>query len=124
MNALDSAVPLKEHILALMAERDKQVAIALAAADRAVVKAEAAAEKRFEGVNEFRATLSDQAARLMPREEAVTRMDSLRERLDALTLRITTTEGRSSGLAAGWGWIVGVVGLIGGILGIVLALKR
>ena len=32
---------------------------ALAAADRAVNKAEQSTEKRFEGVNEFRATLAD-----------------------------------------------------------------
>src|SRR5579864_936921 len=34
--------------------------MAQAAADRAVTKSELAADKRFESVNEFRATLSDQ----------------------------------------------------------------
>ncbi len=40
-----------------------------ASVERAVSKAEAATEKRFEGVNEFRAQLSDQAARFITRDE-------------------------------------------------------
>jgi hypothetical protein len=39
---------------------DKAVASALTAADLATSKAETAAEKRFDSVNEFRQTLSDQ----------------------------------------------------------------
>jgi hypothetical protein len=38
-------------------------------AAKAIEKAEAATDKRFEGVNEFRAQLSDQAARFVTREE-------------------------------------------------------
>lgn len=42
---------------------------ALAAADKAVLKSEAATELRFQSVNEFRAQLSDQAATFMTRNE-------------------------------------------------------
>jgi hypothetical protein len=58
------------------------------AADRAVAKAEAASERRFESVNEFRATLADQATQLMPRAEAEARILALADKLSELT---TTT---------------------------------
>jgi len=45
------------------------VAAALVAAERAAIKAESAAEKRFDSVNEFRATLKDQQALFVTRTE-------------------------------------------------------
>jgi hypothetical protein len=73
-------VSLKEYFEALLADRDlryqqrfdaqsKAIQDALTAAEKAVVKAEVATEKRFEGVNEFRQTLSDQAANFISRKE-------------------------------------------------------
>jgi len=47
----------------------EQVQLALIASDKAVTKADAATERRFEGVNEFRAALSDQSATLLTRNE-------------------------------------------------------
>jgi len=74
-------VPLKEYLLALInaqredlsrAIRDTQetAKAALAASEKAIEKAERANEKRFESVNEFRATLTDQAARFITRKDA------------------------------------------------------
>jgi hypothetical protein len=63
---------------------DAKTTLALAAADKAVTKAEIATEKRFEGVNEFRATLADQAARLMPREEASSKFSNIEKDISAL----------------------------------------
>lgn len=47
--------------------QEKAVIAAMLSADRAVAKAEAASEKRFESVNEFRGTLSDQVRLFIPR---------------------------------------------------------
>jgi hypothetical protein len=55
----------------------RELQLTQAAADKAVAKAEAAAERRFESVNEFRGQLSDQAASFMPREVADTRLSKL-----------------------------------------------
>jgi hypothetical protein len=68
---------------------DRAVQAALQAAEKAVVKAETASEKRFDSVNEFRATLSDQAATLMPRVEAEGRLTALAERTDEASTRNT-----------------------------------
>ena len=67
---------------------DAKTTLALAAADKAVTKAEIATEKRFEGVNEFRQTLADQASRLMPREEATSKFDNMVKDITALAKEI------------------------------------
>lgn len=103
----------KERFIAM----DKSVSSALAAADRAVVKAEVATEKRFEGVNEFRGTLSDQAGRLMPRAEYQVQYSAMTEKIDALAVIVNNREnllrGRKDGL--------GLVGQI--ILGAIAAVS-
>jgi hypothetical protein len=53
----------------------KAVDAALAAAKEAVIKAETATEKRFESVNEFRQTLSDQTRHFITREVFDTKLD-------------------------------------------------
>jgi hypothetical protein len=50
---------------------------ALDAADKALTKAEQASEKRFEGVNEFRATLQDQASRFVTRAEMDAKIEGM-----------------------------------------------
>lgn len=117
----------KSAIDAALAAQEKAVAAALAAADRAVAKAEAAAERRFEGVNEFRGQLADQQRNLMPRAEADVEFRALREKMDALTTRVDKGEGKGAGLDAGWGYLIGGVGLLLTLLtigSIVFALTR
>ncbi len=63
---------------------EKQTILALSASDKAVTKAEMAAEKRFEGINEFRKTLSDQAAHFMPRLECIAKLDAFSVKLEDL----------------------------------------
>src|ERR1700726_2034245 len=69
----------QESLKLALNSQEKAVAAALAAADRAVSKADFATEKRFDAVNEFRATLSDQAAHLMPRAECELRLKALED---------------------------------------------
>jgi hypothetical protein len=63
---------------------DKAVQAALASAEKAVNKAETADNKRFDSVNEFRSTLSDQAAQLMPRAESEIRMTAMHAKMDSM----------------------------------------
>lgn len=105
---------------ALLAQKEA-VSAALAAADRALVKAEMASEKRFEGVNEFRATLSDQASHLMPRGETITLVKGLTDKVADLTDRVNRAEGKGSGIATTWAVVVAVGGMAVGIIGVILA---
>jgi hypothetical protein len=125
----EESISLKEHIERILGEMDKRYeqrfaasqkasSDALAATEKAIDKQDAASEKRFASVNEFRATLSDQAAQLLPRAEAQVEFKALRDRLDAITLRQERSEGKSTGLSAGWGYLVGLIGFLAAVAGL------
>ena len=147
------AVPLLDHILALLEAADQRyrqwftekdlrdqqrfeaqergLAAALSAADRATAKAEVAAEKRFEAVNEFRGQLADQAATLMPRTEAEQRFSALTEKIDeqrktidALREMAVAVGGRSAGMSAGYGYLIAAVGAISAVVAIIYAFTK
>ncbi len=81
-------------------------------ADKAVSKAETAAEKRFESVNEFRNTLSDQQRNLMPRDEANIRFESLTHEIRGAQHIIEGMRAEQKGIVGGWGYAIGVVGFV------------
>lgn len=97
---------------------------ALAAAEKAVAKAETAAEKRFESVNEFRSALTDAAARNVTRSEFDAAVGRNAERIDELRDRINRSEGRGVGLNAGWVYLLGGVSALAALFAIVVALTR
>ena len=122
------------HVTALYAEgnirnqqrfdaQTKAIEAALLAAKEAVIKAELATEKRFESVNEFRQTLSDQAAQFMTRTEAEAAISRNAERIQDLTDRLNRSEGHSQGLGAGWAYLVAAVGAIAAVIVVVLSLN-
>jgi hypothetical protein len=108
-NSADKAVE------AALVGQDKAVQAALQAAKEAVGKAEVAAEKRFDAVNEFRGVLTDQQQNFLLRNEYHTAHTSLLEKVADLSARIDRSEGRGSGFSAGWGYLLGAVGLIGAV---------
>lgn len=116
----EGPVSVLKYIQDLMAERDLRyqqrfeaqtsaIHAALLAAEKAVTKAETANERRFESVNEFRETLSDQAATFISRVEFEALRSAYAERIRELAERLDKTEGRSSGLTSGWGYLIGAV---------------
>jgi hypothetical protein len=87
---------------------EQAVAVALANAEKATVKAETAADKRFESVNEFRAVLTDQTRTLLTRTEYEVARRALEERVsvnadrvNALELRLTSRLDLDQGEGAG-----------------------
>jgi hypothetical protein len=93
------------------AQGKERVDMALAASDKAIGKAELATEKRFEGVNEFRETLADQASRLMPRNEYQVQHTALQERVSAVATDLydlkSSTRGKREGISHIGALIVG-----------------
>lgn len=126
---------LRQHLRGIMDERDKRYdealravkessSIALTAADRAVVKAETATEKRFDSVNEFRDTLADQQRTLMPRTEAELRFVALEKAIASLQLTQRGTAGTGEGTKAGWVLAVGVAGFVFGLVAFAASLFK
>lgn len=96
----------------LIDSQAEKVALALAAADRAIQKAEAATEKRFDNVNEFRKTLSDQAQDFVTRREYEVSRQSTVDRLGEVQGRLDKAEGRSTGLQSGYGYLIAGIGAL------------
>lgn len=123
--ALDRLTDEKFVTLAeLMKFQADKVALALTAADKAVTKAEVANEKRFESVNEFRDTLSDQAATLVSRAEHDATSAAFADKLEDLKTRLDKAEGRGVGLNAGWIYVIGAVAAFGTIISIFIAFQN
>lgn len=89
---------------------------ALGAADKAVSKAESASEKRFEGVNEFRASLADQQRTLMPRAEVEILTKNINEKIDLLISGQTKTESKGIGSKEMLAYVVGIIGIVSAIV--------
>jgi hypothetical protein len=87
---------------------EKATATALASAEKAVGVAAASNEARFQSVNEFRKTLSDQATSFLPRLEYTSAHKALEDKLalvnelvSKLELRLSSRLDRGEGTAAG-----------------------
>lgn len=103
---------------------EKAVQSALVAAEKAVTKAEVSTERRIEGLNELRSIVNDISNLQMPRAEAEQRMTALAERIEEVKQVAGTQRDRGLGLNAGWGYLIGAVGLLGGIVTLVLVLTN
>jgi hypothetical protein len=108
----NDVVTLREYVDIRFEAQAEAVKSALASADRAVAKAEAASDKRFDAVNEFRASLNDNTRTLLPRAEAEQAFKAINEKLEQLTSRVNTRDDRGQGMSDIWGYIVGAIGIL------------
>jgi vacuolar-type H+-ATPase subunit I/STV1 len=133
-----------------LAQNRHETDLAFIASEKAILKAENAAEKRFESVNEFRAQLSDQATRFYPRTEAeaaisrvneriaelgeiasthMTRLEynsaheRLVEQVRELNDRANRSEGKGLGFSASWIIVLGVIAALGTIVSLFVAFR-
>lgn len=111
----------------MSSERSKVVRDALeaamAASDKAVVKAEVSSEKRFETLNDFKTQVSDQLATYMPREvtEALIselrrtyeqQLAEIRNQLVQLQQRQDQAAGSSAGVSKSVGYMISALGIV------------
>lgn len=96
--ALEAATTsLKDAFSQEIVHTKELTAQALASSDKAVLKAETAAERRFESVNEFRATLSDQQRDLATKSEVNLRITALEDRINGVVEDARELKGRGAG---------------------------
>jgi hypothetical protein len=98
----NTLISLREYVDIRFDAQEKAVNAALAAADRAVNKAEIASEKRFENMNEFRGALADSARLLMPRSEFEQITKTQADRLTLMESRFNAAEARGRGESQSW----------------------
>jgi hypothetical protein len=143
---MPEGVSVLDHVLAIIAANDRRyeqrfdasqkalelglvaqksaVDAALAAQNAAVIKAESATERRFDGVNEFRATLADQQRTLIPRAEVEVIQKALDSRVEKLETALLMIGAQRTGRLDGWGYAVGAVGLFGGIAALIISFMK
>lgn len=128
MSQLNAAEKLSDQRFQAMKE---QVAAAFESSQRAIDKADEATEKRFEGVNEFRAALSDQATRFVTTETLNSLGEKLeaaisrnRDDLDKLSKRIDLREGEVQGSRLTYGNIAALLGAAGVAIGTIVVLAN
>jgi hypothetical protein len=117
----DQRETLNDAILSV----EKAANAAMVASEKAINKADTASEKRFDSVNEFRAAMGDQAARLITRVEVDQRMAGQEKETAGIVSRLDRIEAKGIGLQSGWGILVNIITLAGLIIfGVVMALKK
>lgn len=67
----EELVALEKRFELQLQSQEERIQSAMAASEKAIIKAEVAMEKRMEGMNEFRAQLKDQAGTFVTRTEAL-----------------------------------------------------
>ncbi len=115
---------LKELIEQRFAANEKAMSAALAAAEKAVDKAEQAQQRVNITQNEFRGTLKDQAADLMPRAETESLVRELNGKIDDLKKSRDETGGHRSGVNFSVGMFFSGIGALGVIIGIIVVLAN
>jgi len=121
--ATSTVISLREYVDIRFEAQEKAVNAALAAAQKAVDKAETAAEQKFESVNEFRAALSDSSRLNLPRTEFEQVHRTLSDKIDELATRLNARDNRGEGMSQVWVVIVAALALVASIVGIFVALN-
>jgi hypothetical protein len=112
-------------------ERDEKINQHFESLQVAVNKAENATEKRFESVNEFRNTLTDQQRTFMPRSETEIMFknhevlhESLTLKIDDVSKKLEKIVNMKQGGNVVWAYIISIISLIGVIISIAINLSR
>jgi hypothetical protein len=106
--------------VSIKAVEDK-AGLAQVSSKEAVLKAENATEKRFESVNEFRSTLTDQANRLATKDEFKQFQNSVNGKMNELTARIGKIEDLKQGSEGSKTALIAGVTLVCLVLGVCFA---
>lgn len=92
--------------------------------DKAVTKAEAAHEKRLEGMNEFRNQLNDQQKTFISRDYYDAQHRSLEEKITAVDRKASKIENIKEGGAVVWAYVVSGVSLFLALLSMAINLIK
>jgi hypothetical protein len=118
---MSEPISLREYVDAQIHSLERIAEMSRINQQTAIDKAERNMEKRLDGMNEFRNSLSDQSRMLMPRIESEKAHKELSDRVDTLASRLNSRDDRGRGMGEIWGYIVGALGVIALIASVVLA---
>jgi len=114
-----NVVSLKDYIESIVGALEKNVNSKLDQMDRAVTKAENATERRFEGVNEFRAALQDLTRTFIPRQEIESMFKNTNDKLNAYCAKLDRIESMKQGGNVVWAYVLSGVSLMAALIALV-----
>ena len=91
-------VTLRDYMESRLESIERATEVAVAAANRAMEKAEIANNARFAQVNEFRQALADQTREYLPRNEWGVQHTALIDRISAMERAMVHATGRTAGI--------------------------
>ncbi len=97
------------HVMEISKAAKEGVNAAMASAEKAILKAETATEKRFDSVNEFRQAMRDQQDTFASKSETNMRLDDLGKRVESMSDDLKSASGKSAGItlvAVGLAWLI------------------
>lgn len=95
---------------------ERTVAAVMIAAEKAIVKAEIAYDKRFDSINEFRAVLTDQQTSLVRKSEMEVKFVALEDKVTLLYNIQLEQKGKLAAQNLLWIYFMGAVGVVGTIV--------
>jgi len=90
---------------------------------RAIDKADAATEKRFEGVNEFRAALADQSKHFVTRDDLQGLAEKMEIQIAGLRKDVDFRIGQEAGSRLTYGSMAALIGVAAAVVGIVVVVS-
>jgi hypothetical protein len=93
-------------------ERDRRYTERFNAQEEALRVARDSWKRELAGVNELRGQLNDVIDTKAEKGETNIRIDGVDRKVDELTKTVTSGGGRSAGLNAGWGYLLGAIGAL------------
>lgn len=114
-----NVVSLKDYIETIVGSLEKNYNSRLDQMDRAVTKAERTTEKRFEGVNEFRAALQDLTRSFIPRPEIEAMFKNLSSKVEDNTRELAKMRNMKQGGNVVWAYVLSGVSLMGALIALV-----
>lgn len=113
LRELEQRLQAMERLSQSRRQADKDFLTAIAAAsERAISKVETATDKRFESVNDFRASLENNARMLMPRIESEKEVHALNKKIELLTATVNSRTERGVGISQSLSTFLAIAALL------------
>jgi hypothetical protein len=109
-------VSLKEFLVDKIDELKEYLDVKINASEKAKDTAYASMEKRLEGMNEFRDTLKDQAAKFVTRDELASQLERINILVKSLELSKATLEGKANQSSVNVAMIFSILGTLIGLI--------
>lgn len=119
----DDRVTMRDYVDTRFTALNEQLAQALLTVQRATDRVDAANEKRFESVNEFRQSVAQQQRALIPRPEYEMAHASLQRQVNDMATALANAKSEKKGAGHLWAVLLGAAGGLLTLLHIVGVIK-